>query len=45
MLELMKILKFFKIKNKFLDVVINNANNNDILKNELKRALNRQEFQ
>ncbi len=40
MLELIKVLKFFKIKDKFLDIVINNANNNDILKNELKRTLN-----
>jgi hypothetical protein len=40
MLKLIKILKFFKIKNKFLDVIINNANNNDTLKDELERALN-----
>ena len=40
MLELIKILKFFKIKNKLLDVIINNANNNDILKDELERVLN-----
>ena len=40
MLKLIKILKFFKIKNKFLDVITNNANNNDILKDEFERALN-----
>ncbi len=45
MLKLIKILKFFKIKDKLLDVIINNANNNDILKDELERALNRREFQ
>ncbi len=44
MLELIKILKFFKIKNKLLDVITNNASNNDILKDKLERALNRQEF-
>jgi len=42
MLELIKILKFFKIKSKLLDIVINNANNNNTLKDELERALNRQ---
>ncbi len=40
MLKLIKILKFFKIKDKFLDVIINNASNNDTLKDELGRALN-----
>ncbi len=45
MFKLMKILEFFKIKDKFLDVVIDNASNNDILKDELERALNRREFQ
>ncbi len=44
MLEFIKILKFFKIKDKLLDIVINNANNNSTLKDELERALNRQEF-
>ncbi len=42
MLELIKILKFFKIKNKFLEVVINNANNNSTLKDKLNKVLNRQ---
>jgi len=45
MLELMKILKFFKIKDKLLGVIIDNASNNGILKDELERALNRREFQ
>jgi len=40
MLKLIKILKFFKIKNKLLDVVINNANNNNTLKDKLEKALN-----
>jgi hypothetical protein len=40
MLKLIKILKFFRIKDKLLDVVINNASNNDTLKDELERALN-----
>ncbi len=44
MLKLIKFLKFFKIKDKFLDVVIDNANNNNTLKDELERALNRREF-
>ncbi len=44
MLKLIKVLKFFKIKNKFLDIVINNASNNDTLKDKLERALNRREF-
>ncbi len=40
MLTLIKILEIFKIKNKFLDIIINNANNNDTLKDELEKALN-----
>ncbi len=36
----MKILRFFKIKDKLLDVVTNNANNNDILKDKLEKTLN-----
>ncbi len=39
MLKLIKILKFFKIKNKFLNVITNNANNNNILKDKLEKAL------
>jgi len=44
MLKLIKILKFFKIKKKFLEVVINNASNNDTLKNKFNKILNRQKF-
>jgi hypothetical protein len=40
MLKLIKILKFFKIKDKLLNVIINNKNNNNILKDELEKALN-----
>ncbi len=45
MLKLVKILKFFEIKDKLLRVVINNASNNDTLKNKLNKILNRQKFQ
>jgi hypothetical protein len=45
MLKLIKILKFFKIKDKLLEVVIDNASNNNILKNKLEKILNRREFQ
>ncbi len=41
MLKLIKILKFFKIKNKFLKVIINNANNNDTFKDKFNKVLNR----
>jgi len=44
MLKLIKILKFFKIKDKFLNVIINNASNNNTLQNKFERALNRREF-
>jgi len=44
MLELIKILKFFKIKDKLLNIVTNNTSNNNTLKDKLERALNRQEF-
>ncbi len=40
MLKLIKILKFFEIKDKLLEIIINNASNNDILKNKLKKILN-----
>jgi len=40
MLKLTKILKFFKVKDKLFDVIINNASNNNILKDKLKRILN-----
>ena len=41
MLKLIKILKFFKIKKKLFEIVINNASNNDTLKNKLNKVLNR----
>ncbi len=41
MLKLIKFLKFFKIKDKLLDVIINNASNNNILKDKLEKTLNR----
>ncbi len=40
MLKLIKILKFFEIKDKFLEIVINNASNNDIFKKKLEKILN-----
>ncbi len=40
MLKLIKILKFFEIKDKFFKIVINNASNNDIFKNKLNKILN-----
>jgi len=40
MLKLIKILNFFKIKNKFLEVITNNTNNNDTLKDKLNKVLN-----
>jgi len=40
MLELIKILKFFEIKKKLFEVVINNASNNDTLKDKFDKVLN-----
>jgi len=40
MLKLLKILKFFKIKDKLFDIIINNASNNNTLKDKLEKALN-----
>jgi hypothetical protein len=40
MLKLIKILKFFKIKNKLFNIIINNASNNNTLKDKLEKALN-----
>jgi len=40
MLKLIKILKFFRIKDKLLDVVTNNASNNNTLKDEFEKVLN-----
>jgi len=44
MLKLIKILKFFEIKDKLFKIVINNASNNNTLKNKLEKILNRQKF-
>ena len=43
--ELMKLLNFFEIKKKFFEMIIDNASNNNTLKNELKRVMNRRDFQ
>ena len=40
MLKLIKFLRSFKIKDKLLKIIINNANNNNILKNKLEKILN-----
>ncbi len=40
MLKLIKILKSFEIKDKFFGIIINNANNNNIFKNEFKKTSN-----
>ena len=42
--KLMKLLNFFEIKKQLFKVIINNASNNNILKNELKKAINRRDF-
>ncbi len=44
MLKLIEILKFFKIKNKFLEIVINNASNNNTFKDKFNKVLNQQKF-
>ncbi len=44
MLKLLKILENYAIKNKLFNVVIDNASNNDILKDELKKIITRREF-
>jgi len=44
MLKLLKILKNYAIKNKLFNVVIDNASNNDILKNELEKIMTRRKF-
>jgi hypothetical protein len=43
MQELLKILNTYNIKNKLFNVVTNNANNNDTLKEKFKKALNRRD--
>ena len=44
LIELIKFLNFFEIKKKLFEVIIDNASNNNILKNKLKRVMNRQDF-
>ncbi len=44
MLKLLKILENYVIKNKLFSIVTDNASNNDILKDELKKAMTRREF-
>ena len=44
MIELMRILNFYEIREKFFDVVIDNVDNNKTLKNELKKTMNRRDF-
>ncbi len=44
MIELMKILKNYTIKNKLFEIVINNASNNSILKEKLEKIMSRREF-
>ncbi len=44
MLKLLKILKNYAIKNKLFNVVIDNASNNDILKDELEKIITRRKF-
>ncbi len=45
MMKLMKILKNYAIKNKLFKIVINNANNNSILKEKLEKIMSCREFQ
>ncbi len=42
MLKLIRILKFFEIKNKLFKIVINNASNNNTFKDKLNKILNQQ---
>ena len=44
LLELMKLLNFFEIKEKLFKVIINDANNKNILKDEFKRIINQRDF-
>jgi len=44
MIKLMKILKNYAIKNKLFEIVINNASNNSVLKDELEKIINHREF-
>jgi hypothetical protein len=45
MMKLIKNLKNFIIKNKLFDIVINNASNNDTLKDKLEKTMNHHKFQ
>ena len=45
MLKLLNILKNYAIKNKLFNVIIDNASNNDILKDKLEKIMTRREFQ
>ena len=42
--ELIKILNFFKIKNKLFEVITDNTNNNNILKKEFKKTIYWRDF-
>jgi len=44
MQELFKILNIYYIKNKFFDVVIDNASNNDTLKKKFERMFNQHDI-
>ncbi len=44
MLKLLKILENYAIKDKLFNVVIDNASNNNILKDELEKVMTRREF-
>ena len=44
MQEFIKFLNRYKIRKKFFEIIIDNANNNRIVKNELNKVLNRQEY-
>ena len=44
MIELMRILNFYEIRRKLCNVVIDNIDNNKILKNKLKKTINRHDF-
>ncbi len=44
MLKLLKILENYAIKDKLFSVVIDNASNNDILKDELEKIITHRKF-
>jgi len=44
MIELMKILKNYAIKNKLFKIVIDNASNNSILKEKLEKIMSHRKF-